>query len=236
MGRLDIKRVVALVFTFAWLGIAQCAAQAQDPTTVIRGIDAAVNARYDYVLGFTDIEHYTVFRGTDDTHPVAEMTVKDTYRKGTGKTYTVLSESGSVFVLKIGLKPLLENERIVNLPGNLQKSWFTSANDEMKLDGPDQMNGRACLRFDVKAREKASNTIDGSIWVDAKDSTLVQIDGEGTRSPSAFAGVTHMMRQYIEMDGFSMAKHARAESRSLVGRIVVMIDYSDYHLQLQQGH
>ena len=85
------------------------------------------------VLGFTDIEHYSVYRGRDETHPVAEMTVKDTYRKGVGKTYTILSQSGSGIVMRFGLKPLLDNEESINKPGNVEKSWFTSANYEMKL-------------------------------------------------------------------------------------------------------
>jgi hypothetical protein len=71
--------------------------------------------------------------------------------------------------------------------------------------------------------------------VDAKDYTLVQIEGVATKSPSALAGVTHMMRQYDEVEGHSMATHARAESASVVGRIVVTIDYSDYDLQLENG-
>jgi hypothetical protein len=222
----------AMIFLVACGGRAALA-QEPDAAALIRDIDAAVKARYENVVGFTDIEHYSVFRGADETHPVAEMTVKDTYRKDVGKTYTVLSESGSGFVMKIGLNPFLENEKVVNQPGNLQKSWFTSANYEMKFDGQDQMNGRDCLHFDVKARQKATNSIDGSIWVDAKDYTLVQIDGVATKSPSAFAGATHMMRQYVEVQGNSMAAHARAESASIVGRIVVTIDYSDYQLQLR---
>ena len=235
LGCLASKRAVAIAFTYAWLGIAQSAAQAQDPAAVIRGIDAAVYARYEQVLGFTSIEHYRVFKGTDETHPVAEMTVKDTYSKGIGKTYTVLSQSGSGFLVAIGLKPLLENEKTVNLPGNLQKSWFTSANYETESMRAEQVNGRECLRFNVKARQKATNTIDGSIWVDAKDYSLVQIEGAATKSPSAFAGLTRMFRQYVELEGYSMASHARAESSSVIGRIVVTIDYSDYQIRLSSG-
>ena len=45
-----------------------------------------------------------------------------------------------------------------------------------------------------------------------------------------------MMRQYINIGGYAMATHARAESDSfLFGRTVVMIDYSDYHLELKPG-
>ena len=36
-------------------------------------------------------------------------------------------------MLQFGLKPLLDNEKTINEPGNVEKSWFTSANYEMKL-------------------------------------------------------------------------------------------------------
>lgn len=218
----------------------QARAQQAESAAIIRGIDAGVQARYKNVLGFTDIEHYAVFRGKDQTHPVAEMTVKDMYRKDVGKTYTVLSQSGSAVVIRMGLNPLLENERIINHPENLPGSWFDSANYEMTpKPGParqidtQQINGRACLMVAVTARRKAPNTINGTIWVDAKDYSLAQIDGIASKDPSVFAGSTHMMRQYEQIDGFPMATHARAESSSfLFGRTVVTIDYSDYHLDI----
>jgi hypothetical protein len=210
-------------------------ARQPDGAAIIRGVDAGVQARYENVLGFTDIEHYAVFRGKDQTHPVAEMTVKDTYRKDVGKTYTVLSQRGSEVVIRLGLNPLLENEKIINHPENLPRSWFNSANYEMKPK-PGQtvrINGRDCLVMAVTARRKAANTINGNIWVDAKDYSLAQIDGVASKDPSVFAGTTHMTRQYEQIDGFPMATHARAESNSfLFGRTVVTIDYDDYHLQL----
>ena len=45
-----------------------------------------------------------------------------------------------------------------------------------------------------------------------------------------------MMRQYMQLQGFPMATHARAESNSMLfGRTVVTIDYSDYKLQLRDA-
>jgi hypothetical protein len=232
-----MRRGVACVVLCARLGALAGAGPppvpAPDAASVIRQIDAAVEARHQHVLEFTDIEHYAVFRGKDQTHPVAEMTVKDTYRKDVGKTYTVLSQSGSEMVLRLGLKPLLENERIINQPANLPRSWFTSANYEMKPKGAERIDGRDCLAIEVKAKYKASNTIDGEIWVDAHDYSLAQIQGVASKSPSAFAGTTHMMREYAQVNGFSMATHARADSSSMIfGHTVVVIDYTDYHLQL----
>ncbi len=210
--------------------------QQLDQAAIIRQIDAAVAARVDKVLGFTDVEHYAVYRGGDETHPVAEMTVRDTYTKGSGKQYTVLSQSGSSVILRFGLKPLIDNEKTINLPGKVEKSWFTSTNYEMtmKPGGAQNLNGRDCYVLAIKPKSEAPNLIVGTLWADAKDGALVQIQGVASKSPSVFAGTTHMMRQYANIDGFSMAMHARAESTSvLFGRTVVTIDYSDYHLQLR---
>ena len=213
-------------------------ASAQSPTAavIVQRVDAAVAARVKNVAGFTDIEHYAVFRGSGQTHPAAQMTVKDAYRAGAGKTYTVLSQSGSEVIRKFGLAPLLQNETDINEPGKVDDSWFISANYDMKLKSRSivRINGSACYALTIKAKHQAPNMIDGTLWVDAKDFSIVQVQGIASRRPSIFAGTTHMMRQYVNIDGYSMATHARAESDSwLFGRTVVTIEYSDYHLQLR---
>jgi hypothetical protein len=213
-------------------------AQEPDAAEVIRRVDAAVAARAENVLGFTDIEHYSVYRGNDEVHPVAEMTIKDTYKKDVGKEYTVLSRSGSGMVLRFGLKPLLDNEKAVNVPENVKRSWFISANYQMKLKpgGVQKLNGRDCFALFITPKEKAPNMIDGTLWVDARDGAIVEINGVASKNPSVFSGTTHMMRQYANISGYAMATHARAESNSLLfGRTVVVIDYSDYHLQLKNS-
>lgn len=232
-------RAVAGVVLFVQAGMCQAPLKEPGAAAVIRSVDAAIAGRAENVLEFTDIEHYSVYRGDDETHPVAEMKVKDTYKKGEGKTYTILSKSGSGLVQHFGLNPLLDNEKTINLPGNVEKSWFDSANYEMKLQsgGPSQINGRNCYVLAITAKRKAPNTIDGTIWVDARDGTLVKIDGIATQNASVLSGAAHMMREYTNIDGMSMAQHARAESSSaLVGRTVVTIDYSDYHLQVRNAN
>jgi hypothetical protein len=138
-------------------------------------------------------------------------------------------------VQKFGLHPLLDNEKTINLPGNVEHSWFTSANYQMKLKpGVTQIiDGRNCLALSMVPIHKASNMIDGTLWVDSSDDSVVEIEGLASKSPSVFAGTTHMMRKYTNMSGFAMATHARAESSSMLwGRTVVIIDYSDYKIQL----
>jgi hypothetical protein len=85
-------------------------------------------------------------------------------------------------------------------------------------------------------RRKAPYLIEGTLWVDTQDGTIVKIEGIGSKSPSIFTGPTHMMRQYANIDGFAEATRARAESSSvLLGKTVVTIDYSGYQIRLQSG-
>ena len=209
-----------------------------DAAAIIRDLDASNEARFNNILSFTDVEHYAVFRGSDEAHPAAEMTVKVTYKRGSGKDYAILSQSGSSLIQKVGLKPLLDNEKAINDPAKVSQSWFTSANYDMRLKpGASQViDGRLCLAFALTPRRKAPNMIDGTLWVDSDDHKLVEVEGVASKSPSAFARTTKMMRRYETMQGYAMAVHARAESSSLLfGRTVIVIDYSDYHFQLRSA-
>jgi hypothetical protein len=228
-------RLVLAASSLALLAIASLPAQQPDEASIIRHVDAAAQARYDNVLGFSLTESYAVYRCNDENHPVAEMKVKTTYKKGSGKSYVILSQSGSGFIQRIALHPLLDNEKNVNIPGNVEKSWFTSANYQMKLKPgvTQRIDGRDCIALAVVPKIKATNMIDGTLWVDAGDNSAVEIEGVASKSPSVFAGTTHMMRRYTNISGYAMATHARAETNgALFGRTVVTIDYTDYQLQI----
>ncbi|MGD0730680.1 MAG: hypothetical protein ABR956_05410 [Terracidiphilus sp.] len=219
----------------AGLAIAVLPAQQPDPASVIQHVDAAAMNRVQKLAGYTVTEHYAVYRGKDETHPASEMMVKTTYRRGVGKSYSILSTSGSEILRKFVLAPLLDDEKTLNLPANVEKSWFISANYEMKLKpgGIQRLDGRDCFALDITPRHKAPNMIQGTLWVDANDGSIVRIEGVASQSPSIFSGSPHMMRQYKKMSGFAMATHARAESNSpFFGRTVLTIDYRDYRLQL----
>jgi hypothetical protein len=236
--RIDISSI----FIFAVFAVcpATCTLSAQQPdgASVIQGIDAAVKTRVDNIAGYTDTEHYAVFRGHDETHPAAEMLVKTTYAKGSGKSYTVLSKSGSALIAKLVLDPLLENERTISLPGNVEHAWITSGNYQMKLkaDGAQPIDGRQCFLLTIEPRHKAPNLIEGTLWVDAKDYSIVQIEGTATKSPSFLTGAAEVSRQYANINGYSMATHAKAASNSsLLGQTVIKIDYQNYQLSLVAG-
>ena len=235
--RLRAAPAIAAGF-LALLTIAALHAQLPGAPAVIRDLDAANQARFDNVLSFTDVEHYTVFRGDDQTNPAAEMTVKMTYKKGVGKEFVIVKQSGSSVIQKFGLEPLLANEKSLNDPSIVAQTWFTSANYKMRLkpDANRTIDGRQCLAIEITPYRKAPNMLDGTIWVDSRTHTLAEVEGVASKSPSVFAKTTKMMRRYTDMHGYAMAVQARAESSSLFfGKTVVVIDYTDYHFQLRPG-
>jgi hypothetical protein len=238
MQKSHFRKLGTNYFAAAALIFASLAASAQQPdeATLIRRVDAAVKARVDHVASYTVTEHYAVYRGKDETHPAAEMTVKTLYQSASGKTYTILSRSGSDFLQKHVLDTLLERERKINLPGNRESSWFTSANYVMRLQpgGFQQLDSRDCLALAITPRHKAPNMIEGTLLVDAKDGTIVRIDGTASESPSIFTGAAHVERHYVNVSGFAMATNARAVSDSFVlGQTIITIDYRDYQIQLR---
>jgi len=232
--RVEPKQAIASIL-LACLATISSTAQQLDSASVIRQVDAAVKARIDHVEGYTVTEHYAVYRGKDEVHPAAEMTVKTVYRKETGKSYTIVSQSGSEFIGKHVLNNLLDNEKEINLPGIREHSWITSANYEMKLKtgATEQMDGRNCVALAIAPRRKAPNMIEGTLWVDASDGTIVRLEGTTSQSPSIFTDPARVMRRYVKMSGFGMATQARAVSDSfLLGRTTVTIDYRDYQIQV----
>jgi outer membrane lipoprotein-sorting protein len=213
-------------------------APAQQPSTtsVIQQVDAAVKARVENVEGYAVTEHYSVYRSKDELHPVAEMTVTTTYRKDSGKSYAILSQTGSSIVRNLVLSTILDNEKLLNQPSIREGTWITSANYEMTLKpgGTQRLDGRDCFVVALTPKRKADYLIEGTLWVDSKDGSIVQLQGMAAKSSSVLTGPTQLMRQYANISGFAQATHVRAVSKSfMLGQTVVKIDYQNYHIQLR---
>jgi hypothetical protein len=220
------------------LGVGLKAQQPLDISTIVHGVDASVKNRIDHLAAYTVTEHYAVFRGKDETHPAAEMLVKTTYRKQQGKSYQIISQSGSTFWRNEVLATLLNNEKHMSLPGNVESALIDSANYEMTLDttAREQLNGRDCLVLDINPRRTSQFLFKGKVWVDARDYSIVLLKGRASKSAFFLASAAEVTRQYEEVSGLPMATHAQATSvSSLLGQTVVKIDYTNYHVDLVTG-
>lgn len=204
---------------------------------VIRGIDASVAARDENLTSYTVTEHYSVFRNQDKVHPAAEMTVKTTYQKSSGKSYEVLNQSGSELILKQVLGRVLDSEKTLTEPSNRATALITSANYVMHVKGREVVDGRDCIALSIAPRRSDRYLFQGELWVNALDYSIVQLAGVTAKSPTVLAAPAQVSRHYATVDGLPMATHATATSASwLLGQTTIEIDYSDYQMELRAAH
>ena len=222
------------VFLLAFFSAIASAAQQGDNASVIQGIDASVNARDLGLAGYTVTEHYAVFRNQDQVHPAAEMMVKTTYQKDVGKSYAILSESGPSLLRKQVLETILDNEKRMTQPANRALAVITSANYGMAVKGAETVDGRHCVVVALAPKRESPYLFNGTIWVDAQDYSIVQLQGIASKAPSVLTGPAQVTRQYATIDGLPMATHAKAVSNSwLLGQTTIKIDYIGYEIKLR---
>lgn len=210
------------------------AAPGPDKVPIVSLVDASVAHRDEVLVSYTVSEHYRVYRGSDHQHPAAEMVVKTMYRKDFGKTYTIVSQSGSHLILREVLGHVLDSESLMTKPENRTRVVLTSANYDLSSNGTETVNGLDCERISIIPRTNSPYLFKGLIWVNAKDGDIVRLEGVTSKSVSVLAGATKVSREYEEIDGIPMAVHATAEANSwLLGSTSIDIDYTDYQIRLR---
>jgi hypothetical protein len=237
MIKVSQKQTLLVIVASSFFALHGSATPAQQPTSdsIVRKVDAAVKARIDNLAGYTVTEHYVVYRSNDEIHPAAEMTVKTAYEQNSGKSYKIVSQAGSAVMQNLVLAAILDNEKRLNRPGIRESAWITSANYEMNLKpgGSQSIDGRDCIALILIPRRKAPYLFAGTLWVDSKDGSIVQLQGTASKSPSLVTGPARVSRQYANIGGYSEATHARAVSdSSMLGETIVKIDYYDYQIRL----
>src|SRR5579883_1348754 len=208
------------------------AARAQTaPPGLIEHIDEAELARETGLPGYTVTEHYSIFRN-GASRPDATATVETVYRRGQGKTYTVLSRTGSSLLQKYLIDRILTEQRGLSKGDERRSALITSANYAMQFERAEPFSGRDCLLLRLIPKRKSPYLMDGEIWVDAHNYHLVRVKGIPSAAPSIWVGTPEIERDYQDLDGYALAKISRSRSkRPVIGTTVVEIDYQDYRIQ-----
>lgn len=210
----------------------QPAPTAKSDAEIIHGIDDSVSRRTNAISTYSVQEQYSLYRNGDTT-PAAEETIKTVYTRAVGKEYTPIAQSGSAFLRGAVIDKVLAGEKDLNLAANRDGALITSKNYDLQPQpGAVDLNGHQCILVTLKPLRKSPHLFTGKMWIDASDYTVVRLEGAPSQSPSIFAGQTTVARDYIKIDGFSMATHAEAHSHTfLFGDTILKIDYTNYKIQ-----
>jgi hypothetical protein len=207
-------------------------AQPPPELAVIQSIDAAELRRETRLRGYTVTEHYSL-KSSRFSNP-AEMMVETVYKKDQGKTYKVISRSGSAMLQSRVFDRLLREETDMSRGEARQQTLVNTRNYKMHFAGEEIRSGRKCYMLDLTPLKASSHLLKGRAWIDAEDGTLMRIEGKPTASASFFAGRPMITREYEKAGDFSLAKQTRAESSSFFfGKTELHIDYSDYRVDVE---
>ena len=161
----------------------------------------------------------------------AEMVVKVTFRAPNSKEFTVVSQTGSKFVIDHIFKKLLEGEQEALKAENLHDTALSRQNYDFELAGYDTTPGGPQYVIKLLPKTKNKFLYRGKIWVDAKDFAVVRIEGEPGKNPSMWIKKTGIAHRYVKVDDFWLPAENHTESIiRLGGKATLSIEYQDYKI------
>lgn len=161
----------------------------------------------------------------------AEMVVKVTFHAPNSKEFTVVSQTGSKFVIDRVFKKLLEGEQEAANRDNRHDTALTRQNYSFELASYDTNPDGGQYVLNLVPRTKNKFLYRGKIWVDAKDFAVVRIEAEPGKNPSFWIKKTDIAHRYVKVNDFWLPAENHTESFvRLGGKATLSIEYQDYKI------
>jgi hypothetical protein len=193
--------------------------------------DAAQTARLE---NYRAIRHYSVeYKGFSKTITAA-MDVEVEYSAASGKSFRVLSQSGSSKFCEKVLMRALESEK--EAAQNKSATALSPQNYQFSLVGYETLHGRPTYVLHIEPANPGKFLYRGKIWVDAEAFAPVKLEVEPAKNPSFW--ITHTAIQHINAptNGFWLPQTNRSETKVRIGGTAVMtIDYGIYQIASKQS-
>ncbi|MGC2476460.1 MAG: outer membrane lipoprotein-sorting protein [Candidatus Sulfotelmatobacter sp.] len=161
----------------------------------------------------------------------ATMTVKVAFQAPSSKQFTIVSQTGSRFVIEHVFKRLLQGEEEAAKGENRSDTALTRRNYDFELAGFEQSAQGDQYVLTLHPKNKNKYLYQGKIWIDAKDFAVVRIQGEPGKNPSIWIKKTDIAHSYKKVDDFWLPAENHTESLiRLGGKATLSIEYQDYKI------
>jgi outer membrane lipoprotein-sorting protein len=161
----------------------------------------------------------------------AEMVVSMSYHAPNSKEFSVVSQSGSKFIIDHVFKKLLEGEQEAANQENRRSTALSTENYDFTSAGYENTPDGAQYVLNLLPKNKNKYLYRGKIWVDAKDFAVVRIEAEPAKNPSFWIKKTEVRHKYVKVNDFWLPAENHTESDiRLGGRATLTIEYKDYKI------
>jgi hypothetical protein len=173
------------------------------------------------------LRHYQVeYRGFA-ARVAAAMDVEVNYDAAAGKSFRIVSQSGSHLLCEKVLKRAMDSE--AEAYKDKGSTALTEVNYRFQLAGTDIVESRPAYILDVEPLTASKFLFRGKVWVDAADFAVVKMETEPAKSPSFWISRTLIHYSSVKTESFWLPRQVRSETRVRVGGTAVLtIDYGTY--------
>ena len=122
---------------------------------------------------------------------------------------------------------ILEAESETSSKKDKQQVDIIPANYTFALVASEQCDSRACFHLKISPRQRNKYSLDGEIWVDGEDYSIVRIHGVPAKKPSIWTLKTEIDRRYKKIDGIWLPARMDSSSNIMIaGQSVLSIEYT----------
>lgn len=163
------------------------------------------------------------------------MYVQTVFRRPDHLQSTVTSHQGSTFIRSRVFDKILDAENETHAKKDKQQVDVTPMNYDFALAGAEDCDGRSCYRMRISPKRRDKYSLDGEVWIDAEDYSIVRMRGVPARRPSIWTLSAQIDRRYKKVDGIWLPERMDSSSNLVIaGHSVLSIEYTYDSVQTEQ--
>lgn len=217
--------IVLSAVTSAWSQTADSLPSADE--VVAKMLRSDMERRSD-LTGYSAVRRYVAA----NKERRAEMVVRVDCSADGMKQFTTISEKGSSAIRKHVFYKMLSEESGASRRETRDGSRITPENYKFSVVGRETLNSGPTYVLAIIPKTGNRYLIDGKIWVDAKDYSIVRIEGQPARNPSFWVHNVHFVHTYQRVGQFWFASSTRSTSEvRIFGPSELTIENTDYALK-----
>jgi hypothetical protein len=183
----------------------------------------------EHLQSYRAVRHYHAeYRGYGKDI-AAEMEVEVDFNAVSGKSFRILSQSGSKLLCDKVLKRAIDSEK--EAAGDKGATALTPANYKFQLEGTESLDGQAVYILDATPLKESKFLYRGKVWVDAVDFAVVKLEVEPSKNPSFWLSRPRIHSTSAKTGDFWLPQKMRSETNvRFGGTAVLVIDYGIYKI------